>query len=49
MQEDEVFFKKAAKLNKTKVSVLGLVDRVFCGLNFHDIDLLVNVRFNVPI
>jgi hypothetical protein len=45
MQEDEVFFKKAAKLNKTKVSVLGLVS--VCGLNFHDIDLLVNVRFNV--
>jgi hypothetical protein len=29
MAQDEVFFKKAAKLNKTKVSVLGLVDRVF--------------------
>jgi hypothetical protein len=49
MAQDEVFFKKAAKLNKTKVSVLEPCGQSVCGLNFHDIDLLVNVRFNVPI
>jgi hypothetical protein len=48
MAQDEVFFKKAAKLNKKSFG-LGPCGQSVCGLNFHDIDLLVNVRFNVPI